>query len=68
MADLDEADNEWEQLNRTNWRGLGLTDPIKSVEVRLKLHFAVCFKISRRFLQFRTNGCYYQLFSRSRVS
>ncbi|KAF8235853.1 beta and beta-prime subunits of DNA dependent RNA-polymerase [Tricholoma matsutake] len=29
---MDEDDNEWESLNRTNWRGLGLTDPIKGVE------------------------------------
>jgi hypothetical protein len=35
MADIamDEDENEWEALNRTNWRGLGLTDPIKAVEV-----------------------------------
>ncbi|TFY79941.1 hypothetical protein EWM64_g4074 [Hericium alpestre] len=25
-------DEHWNQLNRTDWRGLGLTDPIKSVE------------------------------------
>jgi len=24
---------EWENLNRRSWRGLGLTDPIKNVEV-----------------------------------
>jgi hypothetical protein len=30
---MDEDENEWEALNRTNWRGLGLTDPIKGVEV-----------------------------------
>lgn len=30
---MDEDDNEWESLIRTNWRGLGLTDPIKGVEV-----------------------------------
>jgi hypothetical protein len=30
---MDEDENEWEALNQTNWRGLGLTDPIKSVEV-----------------------------------
>lgn len=34
MLDLNEEENEWEHLNRTNWRGLGLTDSIKSVEVR----------------------------------
>ncbi|KAA1466839.1 beta and beta-prime subunits of DNA dependent RNA-polymerase [Dentipellis sp. KUC8613] len=25
-------DEEWNQMNKTEWRGLGLTDPIKSVE------------------------------------
>lgn len=34
---MDEDENEWEALNRINWRGLGLTDPIKSVEVCLSL-------------------------------
>lgn len=24
----------WEELNRKKWRGLGLSDPIKTVEVR----------------------------------
>lgn len=24
---------EWESLNRKTWRGLGLTDPVKTVEV-----------------------------------
>jgi DNA-directed RNA polymerase III subunit RPC2 len=27
-----EMDDEWEQPNRTQWRGLGLTDPVKNVE------------------------------------
>lgn len=31
-----DGDDEWDHLNRTNWRGLGLTDPIKSVEVSYK--------------------------------
>lgn len=26
-------DDSWDGLNRTEWRGLGLTDPIKKVEV-----------------------------------
>lgn len=26
-------DSSWDELNRTEWRGLGLTDPIKKVEV-----------------------------------
>lgn len=33
MSALVDEESDWEQLNRTNWRGLGLTDPIKSVEV-----------------------------------
>ena len=32
MMDIDQ-ESEWDHLNRTNWRGLGLTDPIKSIEV-----------------------------------
>jgi hypothetical protein len=35
MTALGEEEDDWERLNQTNWRGLGLTDPIKSVEVRL---------------------------------
>ena len=32
---MDNEDQEdWEQLNRPNWRGLGLSDPIRNVEVR----------------------------------
>jgi DNA-directed RNA polymerase III subunit RPC2 len=31
---LHAEDTEWDQLNRANWKGLGLTDPIKAVEVR----------------------------------
>lgn len=26
-------DEEWEKASQPNWRGLGLTDPVKSVEV-----------------------------------
>lgn len=26
------GDDNWGELNRTDWRGLGLTDPIKKVE------------------------------------
>ena len=30
----------WEKLNRKEWRGLGLSDPIKAVEVRdIHMHF-----------------------------
>ncbi|EIM84273.1 beta and beta-prime subunits of DNA dependent RNA-polymerase [Stereum hirsutum FP-91666 SS1] len=28
----DAEESQWDQLNRTEWRGLGLTDPIKSIE------------------------------------
>jgi len=38
-------DTEWEQLNRANWKGLGLTDPIKTVEVRrMKVYITKIFK------------------------
>lgn len=30
-----EEENDWDKLNRTSWKGLGLTDPVKSVEVRV---------------------------------
>lgn len=33
MAAANVEDAEWEELNRTNWKGLGLTDPIKNIEV-----------------------------------
>ena len=36
--DLPDEESEWEHLNRTNWHGLGLTDPVKNVEVRTLLH------------------------------
>ncbi|KAF8130276.1 hypothetical protein EV363DRAFT_1399449 [Boletus edulis] len=29
---MEPEDEEWQHLNRTNWRGLGLADPIKNVE------------------------------------
>ncbi|KAG6374064.1 beta and beta-prime subunits of DNA dependent RNA-polymerase [Boletus reticuloceps] len=29
---MDPEDEEWQHLNRTNWHGLGLADPIKNVE------------------------------------
>ncbi|OBZ74954.1 DNA-directed RNA polymerase III subunit RPC2 [Grifola frondosa] len=32
MATYGEAEQEWDQMNQTKWHGLGLTDPIKSVE------------------------------------
>ena len=30
-----EGMDEWEELNRQKWKGLGLSDPVKSVEVRV---------------------------------
>jgi hypothetical protein len=35
MGTLEKEDLDWEQLARTNWKGLGLTDPIKSIDVRI---------------------------------
>jgi len=35
------GDEIWGELNRTEWRGLGLTDPIKKVEVRGRKTYAV---------------------------
>lgn len=32
MASI-EGDQEWEEFGQPNWRGLGLTEPIKNVEV-----------------------------------
>lgn len=32
MTSYGEGENEWDKLNRTSWKGLGLTDPVKSVE------------------------------------
>ncbi|KAF8182882.1 hypothetical protein BJ912DRAFT_853825 [Pholiota molesta] len=32
MAAAHIEDSEWDQLNRTNWKGLSLTDPIKNIE------------------------------------
>ncbi|KAG5638940.1 DNA-directed RNA polymerase III subunit [Sphagnurus paluster] len=29
---MEEDQNEWDQINARNWKGIGLTDPIKSVE------------------------------------
>jgi hypothetical protein len=46
---LTDGEDEWEQLNRTNWRGLGLTDPIKNIEVCLRLRIA-------QFLKYRSSG------------
>lgn len=37
-----EEESDWEHLNRTNWRGLGLADPIKTVEVFFLLLPASC--------------------------
>ena len=35
MTAFEEEEQRWEQEDLSHWRGLGLTDPIKSVEVRL---------------------------------
>jgi hypothetical protein len=36
------GDETWGELNRTEWHGLGLTDPIKKVEVRGRETYALC--------------------------
>lgn len=42
MEEQHAGDDSWGQLNRTEWHGLGLTDPIKKVEVSgLKPHIAL---------------------------
>jgi len=33
LSTVMDEENEWDQLNAKTWRGLGLTDPIKTVEV-----------------------------------
>jgi len=33
MEEHDVGEESWGESNRTEWRGLGLTDPIKKVEV-----------------------------------
>lgn len=30
-----EMTDAWDQVDRTQWRGLGLTDPVKNVEASL---------------------------------
>ena len=35
------GDDMWGESNRTDWRGLGLTDPVKKVEVRGRKMYAV---------------------------
>ena len=65
MAAANVDDSEWEELNRTNWKGLGLTDPIKNVEVRAVDASDILHMIQ---LLSRTNGCCYPLSSKLRVS
>lgn len=52
-----EEENEWEQLDRTSWNGLKLTDPVKSVEVRLPR--LTCKSTRRQCNSTRTNGFFY---------
>ena len=32
---LDEEQDGWDDVSRTKWKGLGTTDPIKALDVRL---------------------------------
>ena len=38
MATLGKEESNWDYINKTDWRGLGLTDPIKNVQVRQLFH------------------------------
>ena len=50
----------WEELNRKKWRGLGLSDPIKAVEVRdINMHFK---NLCNAVKQHRTSGFFYPHF------
>lgn len=53
---------EWESLNRKTWRGLGLTDPVKTVEVSFVL-YSPGFPFRRaevKAIILRTSGFYFQ--------
>lgn len=52
---MDLDDTEWDQLNHEKWKGIGLTDAIKNVEVRN----SNCFVCWTKPLS-RTNGCSFQ--------
>lgn len=46
---VETRDDEWDEVERSNWRGLGLTDPIKNVEVSTKcVRFLVLILSHRR--------------------
>jgi len=51
------GDEGWGELNKTEWNGLGITDPIKKVEVGRSKPCSV-----RLFTGLRTSGCYSQHF------
>lgn len=53
----DDEENEWDRLNKTSWNGLGLTDPVKNVEVRLPR--LTCKSPCRQRGSTRTNGFFY---------
>ena len=58
---------EWEEMCRPNWKGLGLMDPIKNVEVSNLMPRTGQFTINFTGI-YRINGSYYPLSSRSRAS
>jgi hypothetical protein len=59
MAEPENEGNQWDHLNNLNWRGLGLTDPIKNVEVRPALPY---FLTTTQNGRNRTSGYFSQLF------
>lgn len=56
---VSEEREDWD--NGTNWRGLGLTDPIKSVEVREVALRSYGIFLMHKFSS-RTSGCCFRPF------
>ncbi len=54
-----DGEQDWDQLNKSNWRGLGLSDPIRSVEVRDCSRLRATRPI---VVFFRINGSFFLLF------
>jgi len=50
LEDVDMQDS-WEDTNQTQWRGLGLTDPVKNVEVRPNQPQVVSHSVNGLFIR-----------------